>query len=268
MFEAKGGTRHVPPTANVLFLSVYRHRNAATLLSLVSEAKRNRWAVRLWALDEVHPDLAVWSRGVGRGARFDLLNSLASPHDGSAGFEWVVITDDDVALERGSLSLFVSVAERAGFSLVQAAHSDLSYRSHKITRWRPFSVARLTTFVESGPVFAVNRAWSTRVLPFPSGYGTGGWGVDLQWCDLPKAGARLGIVDLVTIRHLVPAADQYDAAPELARVNQILRQRGVRKITELQRTLGVWRPWQIRAPWLSPEREATARRSRSSPGPV
>jgi hypothetical protein len=134
--------------------------------------------------------------------------------------------------------------------------------------WCPLSVARLTTFIEGGPLIAVNSVWSARILPFPCGYGAGGWGVDLLWADLPKAGARLGIVDLVAIRHLVPAATHYDDGPEVARVRQILRERGVRSVTDLQHTLAVWRPWQIRAPWLFHGQHAMAGSARSSVGPV
>ncbi len=232
-----------------LLLSIYRHKNASTLLPLVLEAQRNKWEIRLWALDEIHPSLASFTRGVGQGSKFPILNSLLDGH-GWSGFDWVIIADDDVILERGSLKLLLRTAEEAGFSLAQPAHSHLSYRSHDITLLVPFSIARLTTFIEIGPIFAVHRSLHSQILPFPEGYGMG-WGLDIRWSDLARAGARLGIVDLVAVGHISPIASQYTASVEIERVRGLLKERGAKSIVELQRTLDVWRPWRRRPPWAA-----------------
>ena len=63
------------------------------------------------------------------------------------------------------------------------------------------SAARRTTFVEIGPIFAFRRAWTPRILPFPAAH-TMGWGLELDWFDLERSGARLGIVDAVPIRQI------------------------------------------------------------------
>jgi len=246
----------------VLLLSIYRYKNAQTLLPLVAEGKGSGWNVRLWALDKIHPALGSFSRGAGKGFKFDLLNSLIGPSDNST-FDWFMITDDDVAMEEGSLSLFLTVATLAQLSLAQPAHSEGSHRSHDICLCKPMAVARLTTFVEIGPIFAVNSTWAKRILPFPEGYGMG-WGLDLEWSDLRKDGARLGIVDLVKMRHLAPVGHQYEATEEFARRHRILAERGVQTVHELQQTLEVWRPWQKRPPWTawSPQsREGLANRT-------
>jgi hypothetical protein len=218
------------------------------LRPLVDKAKGHGWDVRLWALDEIHSALGSCTRGAGPGPKFSLLNSLFLGSEVHV-FDWIVVVDDDVLIEQGSLALLLSIAERARLALVQPAHGDLSHRSHAITLWTPLAVARLTTFVEIGPIFAVHRSWSSRILPFPSGVGMG-WGLDLQWPDLIQEGARLGIIDLVTIRHTLPPAGQYDIADETSRVDRLLRDRGLPSYEAMQRTLAVWRPWQRHAPWL------------------
>lgn len=234
---------------SVLLLAIYRNKNALIILPLIREAQDRGWEIRLWALDEIHPSLAAFSVGSGTGAKFPLLNSLLGSGNWS-DFGWVVVADDDVKLERGSLGVFLHTAEEAGLSLAQPAHGPLSYRGHNINLVVPLSVAHLTTFVENGPIFAVHRSWFDRFFPFPDGYAMG-WGLELLWMDLIKTGARLGIVDLVTMRHVNPIAGQYAALPELERVQELLRARGAKSIHELEHTLGVWRPWQRRPDWLS-----------------
>lgn len=219
------------------------------MLTLIHEAQRHGWESRLWALDEVHPSLASFSLGEGRGTKFSLLNSLLNA-GGWSDFEWIIVTDDDVELEQGSLNAFLRVSAEAGFCLAQPAHGQPIHVSHAITVAAPFSIARLTTYVEIGPLFAAHRSLFDLVLPFPEGYGMG-WGVDILWSDLARAGARLGIVDLVSMRHLMPVARQYATSPERERLQELVRERGARSILELQRTLGVWRPWQRRPGWIS-----------------
>jgi hypothetical protein len=235
------------PSHAVLLLSVYRNKNALTLLPLVLEAQRNGWEIRLWALDEIHPALASFSRGVGKGSKFSLLNALLAQQEWS-DFDWIICADDDVVLKHGSLKIFVDIAQEAGLTLAQPSHHHLSFRSHDINLLVPFSIARLTTYVEIGPIFAVHRSLFSRTLPFPDGYGMG-WGLDVRWSDLQGGGARLGIVDLVAVKHLMPAGAHYSTSTEFERILCLLNERGAKSMSELQRTLGVWRPWQRVPSW-------------------
>jgi len=237
----------IPP--KVMLLSVYRSRNASTLLPLIDEARERDWDIRLWALDEIHPWLRSHSLGAGPGPKFHLLNELMSTADFRL-FDWVVVLDDDFSLERGSVDLFLRISQVAGLEIAQPAHCLGSYRSHTITEQDPLAVARLTTFVEIGPLFAVSRARSASILPFPNDMGMG-WGLDLLWSDLRGGGAHLGIVDLVTIRHRVPPGNDYSTTldVERQRLQHYLQKRGFGSLGEMQRTLAVWRPWQRRAPW-------------------
>lgn len=233
---------------NVLLLCVYRYKNAQVLMPHVAAAERHRWEIRLWALDEVHPELDNYSLGVGKGAKFVLLNALLSTAC-YANFDWILVLDDDVAIHRGSLAAFAAIAWTAGMSLAQPAHSFSRYRSFRINCCHPLSVARLTTYVEIGPVFAVSRKWMSRIVPFPEEFQMG-WGLDVVWSDLVKEGARLGVVDWVTLNHLSPLAKQYDRSPEYQRMAQMLHQRGYNSLQQIQNTLSVWRPWHGRPPWI------------------
>jgi hypothetical protein len=234
---------------SVLVLCVYRCRNTHVVMRHVAAAQRYRWEVRLWALDEIQPELASYSYGAGKGAKFVLLNSLLSGVKCFADFDWIIVLDDDVALYRGSLAAFVALAERTGMSLAQPAHSFGRYRSFRVNCCHPLSVARLTTYVEIGPVFAVSRRWAKRILPFPEEFQMG-WGLDVLWSDLVQEGARLGVIDWVTLNHLSPLAKDYNRSPEYERMLQVLHERGYSSLREIQKTLAVWRPWQERPPWI------------------
>jgi hypothetical protein len=185
--------------------------------------------------------------GVGSGAKFPLLNRLVDGRSLDA-FDWVVVADDDFRFAGGSTPELLALAEAAGLDLVQPAHAELSHRENEIAVRRPFSLARRTTFVEIGPMFAVARPWIAEVVPFPAEH-TMGWGLEVEWHELAGRGARLGIVDAVAIRHLHPVGKGYAKHEQAERLRALLRARGFRSFRELQHTTGVWRPWQARPPW-------------------
>ena len=109
-------------------------------------------------------------------------------------------------------------------------------------------MARLTTFVESGPLVAVAPEWVERVTPLPVWRGMG-WGLELEWIDLRAEGCRLGIVDATTVVHLAPVAQEYDTTALRARLREELAARGASDWGPLQQTLATWRPWRRRPPW-------------------
>ena len=122
--------------------------------------------------------------------------------------------------------------------------------NHGITRARPLTLARVTTYVESGPVVVISPEWRSQVVPFPEELGMG-WGVDLLWSDLQKVGCRLGIVDGVSLRHLAPPARAYDVGPEADRLRVMMKKRGIESLHAFQRTLRAWRVWQKKPPWMA-----------------
>jgi hypothetical protein len=136
----------------------------------------------------------------------------------AAGFDWVVVVDDDVVLPRGFLDRFLAVAERFDLELAQPAHRLVSHAAWPVTRRRPLSLARETTFVEIGPVTAFHRDTFGALLPFPGL--RMGWGLDVHWSAVARdRGWRIGVVDATPILHAVPAAAAYghDGAIEEAR---------------------------------------------------
>ena len=236
---------------SVLLCCVYRSVNARIVLPLVDEAVRRGWDVRFWALDHADAALAPYTVGVGRGAKFPLLNALVDDRDLDR-FDWVVFADDDFVFDGGSVDRFLAVAEAANLDLVQPAHTELSHRELEIGVRRAFSVARRTTFVEIGPIFACRRPWTNAMLPFPSEHSMG-WGLELDWFDLERRGARLGIIDAVPMRHLHPVGKGYAKDEQRERLRALLDSRGLHSIFDIQHTIGTWRPWQARPGWTRPQ---------------
>jgi hypothetical protein len=235
---------------------VYRQRNAPILERLLAPAIDAGWPVALWALDEPHVSLIELTAGSGPGTKFELVNRLLN-HRPPGSNDHVVVSDDDAIFVRGSLVSFVAAAT-AGLDLAQPAHVLWSNISHRITWMRPFSTARLTTFVEIGPIFTVAPAWRDRVVPFPEDVGMG-WGLELQWMDLRQDGCRLGIVDSTPIRHLSRFATAYAPDEEIAKLTRLLEERNAPGWRGLRRTLSTWRPWQSQPPWLN--QDASSSRS-------
>lgn len=234
---------------HVLVCSVYRETNAGRVAALLAEPIARGWDLRLWALDRVDPRLEQWTVGVGPGAKFPLLDRMLAGQELEA-YDWVVVTDDDLRFPRGSVVDLLAVAEAAGLDFVQPAHTELSHADHAISVRRSLAVARRTTFVEIGPLFAIRRPWVSRVVPFPPDHAMG-WGLELEWFDLEREGARLGIVDSVPIRHLGRVGEGYAKWEEEVQLRARLRERGLRSFQDIQRTVAVWRLWQPVPPWTA-----------------
>jgi hypothetical protein len=77
-----------------------------------------------------------------------------------------------------------------------------------------------------------------------------GWGVELDWHELWKAGCLLGIVDDVRVVHVGEPGGEYDAGLEATRIHEELARRRYEGWQDIQRTVGVWRPWTKTPPWL------------------
>lgn len=228
-------------------VGIYRAANASRVARLLAPALAAGWTTAWWALDRVAPALAAHTVGVGPGEKLPLLDEALGRHGPPSGA--VVLSDDDIAFARGDVVELVELAARAGLGLAQPAHAPGSEVSHGITRVRPRSRARLTTFVESGPLVAIAPEWTGRVLPLPRERGMG-WGIELDWIDLAADGCRLGIVDAVQVRHLDKVGATYDDSAIRARMHEELEGRGVQDWGPLQRTLATWRPWQRRPAWV------------------
>jgi hypothetical protein len=233
-----------------LVVGVYRARNAPHVERLLAPALAAGWNAAWWALDEVAPELAEHTVGAGAGEKLVLLDEALARH-GRQGRQdgAVLLSDDDIRFERGDLVSFLDLAAKAGLGLAQPAHAPGSEVSHGITRVRPRSRVRLTTFVEGGPLVAIAPEATGRVLPLPRSRGMG-WGIELDWMDLSSDGLRLGIVDATPVVHLGSVGGTYDDTKIRTRMREELAARGVDDWGPLQRTLATWRPWQRRPPWV------------------
>lgn len=229
-----------------LLIGVYRARNARRVETLVESATQLGWAAAWWSLDDVVDDLGDVTVGAGPGARLPLLNEILR-RAGRPGV-WLVVSDDDTAFEHGDLGELVALCGRASLDLAQPARSDPPVH-HPITLARRLSVARLTSFVEIGPLFVVGPHWRDRIVPFPDERGMG-FGLELDWLDLHRQGCRLGIVDAVRVRHVGAAGEEYDFAGEVQRVHAELVGRGYRGWADVQTTHETWRPWQRAPRWV------------------
>jgi hypothetical protein len=229
--------RHRAPRCRLAL--VYTARSPECVRTIADDAHAAGFDVRLWALDRIDPDLASSTIGSGPGSRLELHNRLA----GSADDEWLVVSDDDVRFEHGTIVDFVRTAALLGLDIAQPAHERGSYATHRITRRLPFHAARETTFVECGPIVAFSPRAAARILPFPD-FGMG-WGLELLWHDLRTEGYRLGIVDSVSIVHLFRAARSYDNSDEEDRLKRLLRERGLTSLADVQANVRRVPPWRI-----------------------
>jgi hypothetical protein len=177
----------------------------------------------------------------GRG-KFENLNALLDENP-PQGYDWLLALDDDVALPRGFLDSFLFLIERFELHLAQPAHRARSHAAWQLTRRRPGSLVRETSYVEIGPVVAFHRDTFDVLLPFPQLWI--GWGLDAHWAALARQhGWRQGIVDATPIRHgLRRIAAAYDREEAIAEGRRFLADKPYLPAAESQRTLATHRTW-------------------------
>lgn len=222
---AAGGARR-----RILVLSVARE-DAPNLISAArAELNRSRHAVTLGV-----------APAAGQG-KFENLNTLLRAHP-PAGYDWLLVLDDDVALPHGFLDRFIFLAERFEFRLAQPAHRHRSHAAWAVTRRRPGVVARQTSFVEIGPVTAFHRDVFETLLPFPPL--RTGWGLDAHWSAVAdQHGWPIGIVDATPVRHgLRRIASSYDRGDAIAEARAFLAERTYTPAREAQRTRSIYGSW-------------------------
>jgi hypothetical protein len=222
--------RSQPPMRRLLALSVTRPQNAGLARAATAELARTRHA------------LDLHTAPAGDRGKFENLNRLLAQHD-PAGYDWLLVLDDDVVLPRGFTDSFVFLCERFGLALAQPAHRLRSHAAWQVTRRRRGSVVRETSFVEIGPVTAFARATFPRLLPFPAL--RMGWGLDSHWGAVARAeGWHCGVVDAVAIGHRsARAAASYGHAPAIAEAREFLAGRPHVSASEAERTLATHRGW-------------------------
>jgi GT2 family glycosyltransferase len=220
--------RSLPPRRRVLVLGVQRPANGILAARAQAELARSRHEVKLHTCEPG-----------GRG-KFENLNLLLATHPAD-GYDWVLVIDDDVELPRGFLDRLLFACERFDLALAQPAHALRSHAAWPQTRRRRDSIARVTPFVEIGPVVAFAARTFQTLLPFPPL--RMGWGLDLHWAALAREhGWRCGVIDAVAITHMAaPVASEYSRAEAVAEARDFLHGKPYLRATEAQRTLAVHR---------------------------
>jgi len=222
--------RHAPPRRRVLALGVERPERHELAQAVRAELLRSRHEVELHTCPP---------RGLGR---FENLNLLLAAHRAEE-HDWLLVVDDDVELPREFLDHFLFLCERFSLALAQPAHRLHSHAAWPVTRRRPGSVVRETSFVEIGPVTAFARVTFPVLLPFPQL--RMGWGLDVHWAALAREhGWRCGVIDAVSIRHrAAPAAADYPRQAAVAEARSFLARRPYLSASEAGRTLTTHRHW-------------------------
>jgi hypothetical protein len=229
-----------------VIVGVYRRRNVEHVLRLLEPALGTGWRTAWWALDGTSPQLAAVTVGEGPGEKLPLLTRILERLEPT---DWTVLSDDDLEFRRGSVVEFVRICEQLGFDLAQPARERGTQHAHRITKRAHLSRARLTSFVQDGPMYAVGPSWRDRLLPPPTERGMG-WGVEIDWFKLHKQGCRLGIVDAFPIEHVGSPTVDYDYTEMNKRMKAELVALGHPRWAGMQETLAVWRPWQRRPSWV------------------
>ena len=233
-------------SGKVLILMVYRANNVRLVQAILREVGPGA-DVRLWALDEVAPDLAGQTVGCGPGTRFAHFNFLYR----SKGIEegaWVVLADDDALFVKGSLTETIALMDRAGFALAQPSHSVLGWWTSLFNVARPFSLARDTNYVEQGPIVIIESSFAKEILPLPEDNDMG-WGIEAEWYQAKQGRFRIGVIDACRVAHWSRNATSYPAGPEMVSMRRRLAAVGADNVWQLQTVNGHWWKWQQSPPW-------------------
>ena len=229
----------------IVFLLIYRSRNLALVQNLLKQIGPGA-DVRLWALEEVAPELADLTVGSGPGGRFDNLNLLYEARPVAEG-SWLAVADDDVAFVRGDVIELIQMMRKAGLNLAQPGQSLLGWWTVCASLSRPFSIVRDTNFVEVGPLFVADPQFAKEILPFPRNTGMG-WGVEADWYRIKLNRYRIGVIDACRLLHLGAVA-AYPIGPESDRMAERLAAVNVKSIWQLRSCNGRWWRWQQNPPW-------------------
>lgn len=141
--------------------------------------------------------------------KFDNVNdAIAVANVSLTDFDWLIVTDDDIAVPPGFLDTLIGMAVKHRLDLAQPAHRFYSYTSWRVTKRAWGSLVRRTKFCEIGPLTLIGKRAIDRLVPFPSMRWC--WGLDAYWAFLAeRLDWRVGIVDACPLEHRRPVANSY-----------------------------------------------------------
>lgn len=192
---------------------------------LVNQAERWGAGLHLWALESPLPSVEPYTRGSGRLGKFQALNRLLP---WARGADLVVMIDDDVELPADFLPRYTALVTALRASIAQPALTADSHHSYAINIEQPGRWARLTNFVETGPVLSMTRDFLERVTPFPESNPMG-WGQEARWLEVAQLrGDRMAVVDSCAVKHnFRPVAALYDRDDAGKRMGEYLAANGL-----------------------------------------
>ena len=213
------------PSRDVLVLGIYAG-DGAQLAEALQRIRESVHSVRvvLGSMGPAAPRLATETViSDMKGGKFANLNRIAERAEPLAA-DWVLLVDDDIAVDRHFLDRLLVVAERFRLSLAQPALSRASYGWWNVNRRRP-ALVRETRFVEIGPAVLMGRDAYRALAPFPE-EGMG-WGLCLHWAAVAgHEGWRLGVIDAVPVRHESRrTASEVDVVDARAAAERLLAER-------------------------------------------
>ena len=163
-----------------------------------------------------------------KGPKWRGLHALLTREAFWRGYDYVMLPDDDLAMQQETISRLFARAASLGLELCQPALSWSSFYSHAITVCHPSFSVRFTDFVETmAACFSCRHL--ERCLPTFDESVTG-WGLDWVWPRMASTGVRnVGIVDACIVTHTRPVGGPNYAA---------LRESGETPSEEARRILG------------------------------
>jgi hypothetical protein len=222
----------------VLVLSVYRPGSLLPAAAARLSSERHDVTFAFGATGPPDAALAAGTvLGDLAGGKFENLNRLLAAAPPLDGFDWLIVSDDDVELAPRFLDRALALCERLRLDIAQPAQTMRSHAAWRVTRRRPFSLARRTAYVEIGPVTIFSRRAAAELTPFPEL--RFGWGLDNHWGALARErGWRLGILDSLPVRHETQkVATTYTHAEAIDEARRFLAGRPYVTAAEAQRTL-------------------------------
>lgn len=174
----------------------------------------------------------------------NLATALKQVGEPPSAFDWVILTDDDIAMPQGFTDEFIGLAERAGLAMAQPAHRRFSHATFAVTQRRWGALVHRTQFVEIGPITAIRGDVVNALLPFPRSRWA--WGLDVLWAQTARDRAwPVGVVDGTPVEHLRPVAGGYDISTARQEACQFLQDHGVTMdredcFGESEITIGWW----------------------------
>lgn len=201
------------------------------LIAMIEVPGREADAARvLRGLAQSRHEVAFATIRMGDRGKFDNVNAALAGRDLDR-YDWLIVADDDITTPDGLLDMSLHLAARGGLKIFQSAHRFRSYTTFKLTHRQWNRLARVTHFVESGPLTGFHRDMVAKLLPFPSM--RWGWGLDVYWSEIARSeGWNIGIIDAVPIRHLRPIANAYGFFTAMDEARAFLQRQGIDRAKE------------------------------------